>query len=190
MKYGFILALVVVMLLGLSENAVIGVVFKGEAGGIARFILAILCLIAFAVTWFVSTVLFIGIAQKQTFLIVLGVMGTVPVLATAGINIYRSLATYRAFTDADNPQTSPERLSELVAFQLGARSRQLENRIASHAKTPASALRELFQRGHTGTLVSLARNPNTPPDILMKLSRSAERPVVEALKANPNWKTQ
>ena len=187
MKYGFILALVVATLLGLSENAVIGEVFKGQAVGLARFILLILCLIAFAVTWLVSAILFIGIAKKQRMLLVLGVIGTVPVLATAGINVYRSLATYRAFTDAANPSTPPKRLSELVAFQLGTRRSQLDNRIASHPKTPATALRELFQRGDTGTWVCLARNPNTPPDILMKLSRSGDRPVVDALKNNPNW---
>ena len=76
----------------------------------------------------------------------------------------------RALEDASSRATSAGRLSELVHFDGIQAGYQLDNRLASHPNTPPEALRELSQRrDQTGTQMLLARNPNTPVDVLQRL---------------------
>lgn len=95
----------------------------------------------------------------------------------------------RALADAADPATSPERLVELVHFRGAQAGYELDNRIASNPQTPATALRLLYQRQNIGTLMCLARNPNTPPDILDELSAYEDELIQQSLSQNPKRPT-
>jgi hypothetical protein len=82
---------------------------------------------------------------------------------------WKYFAAADALADASRPSTPPARLHQLVHFSGIQAGYELDNRIAAHPNTPIEALRELHARGNMGTLMTLARNPNTPPDILHKL---------------------
>jgi hypothetical protein len=93
---------------------------------------------------------------------------------------------YRALDAASNPETSPERLRALVNFKGIQAGYELDNRLASHPKTPPDALRRLHDRpDQVGTELCLARNPNTPIDVLEELVRHEDEWVQKSLEQNP-----
>ena len=94
----------------------------------------------------------------------------------------------QALLDAANPSTSGDRLVELVDFNGLKAGYELDNRIASHPKTPATALRRLYERNNSGTLMCLARNPNTPADILAKLAQEEDELIQQSLSKNPQYR--
>ncbi len=95
-----------------------------------------------------------------------------------------------ALTDAAAASTSPDRLHELASFNGIQAGYELDNRIASNPNTNPDTLRVLYGRGQAGTEMCLARNPNTPDDILGELATrdgDGSRYIVDALKRNPRY---
>ncbi len=72
---------------------------------------------------------------------------------------------------------------------------ELDNRIATNPKTPPELLRKLYGHHNLGTLMILARRPDTPEDILQAMvdhdleeaGHDLENKWIrKALKLNPN----
>jgi hypothetical protein len=98
-------------------------------------------------------------------------------------------AAHTALVDAADSSTSPERLRELVNAEIGL-GYELHNRIANNSSTPVQVLESLYGiEGQIGTDLTLARNPNTPNHILIKLSKRHDsgwrKNIVNALQNNP-----
>ncbi len=80
-------------------------------------------------------------------------------------------ALRQALSDASNPITSPTRLRSLIGYKTGF-GYEIDNRLASNPATPVDVLRLLHKiPNQIGTEISLARNPNTPDDILLDLAK-------------------
>ena len=96
-----------------------------------------------------------------------------------------------ALLDAQDPETSPERLRALVGYETGF-GYEIDNRIASNPNTPADVLRSLHGKpDQVGTEMSLARNPNTPDDILLDLAKRGDdwkKYIQDSLEANPRYR--
>jgi hypothetical protein len=75
-----------------------------------------------------------------------------------------------ALVEARDPGTSPERLLQLASFRGIQAGYELDNRIASNSSASHETLKLLYDRGELGTLMVLARNPETPHDILQLLA--------------------
>lgn len=91
-----------------------------------------------------------------------------------------------ALTQAANPHTSPARLGQLVHYFGIQAGYELDNRITANPNTPEQSLRELYWRGNTGTLMTLAANPHTPKDLLEQLAQSDDESIRKNLAGNPN----
>ena len=124
----------------------------------------------------------------------LGIVCLLPLLFIGGctINSMVELKQIRtALLDAQDPETSPERLRALVGYETGF-GYEIDNRIASNPNTPADVLRSLHGKpDQVGTEMSLARNPNTPDDILLELARRDDdwkKYIQDSLEANPRYK--
>lgn len=75
-----------------------------------------------------------------------------------------------ALVDAANPSTSAERLRKLAESDRNV-GYELQNRLAKNPNTPADVLQMLFmQNAAMSTQLILARNPNTPNQVLISLS--------------------
>ncbi len=65
---------------------------------------------------------------------------------------------------------------------------QLDNDLACHPNASPTLLRTLYSKGQLGTDLCLARNPNTPSDILLGLSASDNEWIQKALADNPEYR--
>lgn len=101
---------------------------------------------------------------------------------------YQYVRGANALAVASNASTSPDRLRKLVHFNGIQAGYELDNRVASHANTPADALQTLFERGNAGTLMCLGRNPHTPAGVLEQLFKSPDEWVRRSLDDNPTLK--
>jgi len=92
-----------------------------------------------------------------------------------------------ALADAQNPDTEPARLRELIGYETGF-GYEIDNRLASNPNSPVDLLRDLHGKLYQqGTEMCLARNPNTPDDILMELMRSEDKWIRESLQSNSKY---
>jgi hypothetical protein len=93
-----------------------------------------------------------------------------------------------ALVEARNPGTSPERLHQLASFGGIQAGYELDNRIASNSSASHETLQLLYDRGELGTLMVLARNPETPGDILQLLAEHhlQNEWIRRSLKGNPS----
>lgn len=92
-----------------------------------------------------------------------------------------------ALSDAQNSETEPARLRDLVGYQTGF-GYEIDNRIASNPNTPVDVLRDLHGKPYQqGTEMCLARNPNTPDDILANLMKSDDKWIQQSLESNPRY---
>lgn len=104
---------------------------------------------------------------------------------------FRYCEARAALVDASAPTTSPERLRELVDFDGIQAGYELDNRIASNPSSPPDVLGLLHARpDQIGTEMSLARNPNTPDDILREFANRDgvwSQHLSDSLKRNPRY---
>ncbi|MGN6546396.1 MAG: hypothetical protein ACTHK7_15185 [Aureliella sp.] len=95
-----------------------------------------------------------------------------------------------ALRDSADPHTSPNRLRELANFS-GGPGYEIDNRIAKNPNSPPDVLRSLHGRpDQTGTEMCLAMNPHTPDDVLLELSNRNDewsKSILDALKRNPRY---
>lgn len=93
----------------------------------------------------------------------------------------------QTLAEARDVATSPARLRELLSFtdDIGY---ERDNRIATNPHSPPEVLRQLYQRKNEGTLMILARRPDTPDDVLQAIADHdlSNDWIREALKSNPN----
>ncbi len=104
---------------------------------------------------------------------------------------FTNLARMRsALLDSANPNTNPDRLRELASY-TGGPGYEIDNRIAKNPNTPSDVLRSLHGRpDQVGTEMCLAANPNTPDDILVELSHRNDewaKYIHDALRRNPKY---
>lgn len=114
---------------------------------------------------------------------------TIVLIGHAAHTVKSSIEINTALVDAADSSTSPERLRELVNAEISL-GYELHNRIANNSSTPAQVLESLYGiEGQIGTDLTLARNPNTPNHILIKLSKRHDsgwrKNIVNALQNNP-----
>lgn len=92
--------------------------------------------------------------------------------STGFANLYQIRS---ALLDSANPKTDAARLRELANFKNGP-GYEIDNRIAKNPNTPPDVLRSLHGRpDQVGTEMCLAANPNTPDDILHSIAKLAEK---------------
>jgi len=93
-----------------------------------------------------------------------------------------------ALAEARDPETSADRLDQLAHFDGIQAGYELDNRIANNSSTSDETLRMLYQRGELGTLMILARNPETPDDILQRLADEhlQNEWIRKSLEGNPS----
>ena len=125
-------------------------------------------------------------------------MGVVLLLAWIhGISTERSKLQTRqqALAEARDSSTSPARLEQLLQFAVTLDDYEFDNRIATNPNTPSELMRKLYGRHHRGSVMILARRPDTPEDILQAIvDHELEEPghdlenkwIRKALKLNPN----
>ncbi|RUO80372.1 hypothetical protein CWI84_07005 [Idiomarina tyrosinivorans] len=103
---------------------------------------------------------------------------TVVALALVGFSVKTTVDTLQintALLDAANPDTPTERLRELAQSHLNV-GYELQNRLAKNPNTPADVLQALFTENTAmSTRLILASNPNTPNSVLISLSESHPR---------------
>lgn len=101
----------------------------------------------------------------------------------------------QALAEARDPSTSPARLEQLLLFADIQDGYELDNRIAANPNTTPEILRRLYGRHQLGTLMTLARSPETPEDILQamvdhdlaRVNQDFENEWIrKCLKKNPN----
>lgn len=112
-------------------------------------------------------------------------------LAAIGWSSFRYFEGRRALVDAASIATSPDRLNKLATFNGIQAGYELDNRIASNTNTRPDTLRALHGRpDQLGTELCLARNPNTPADILHELAAGKGKwanYIADSLKRNPKY---
>ena len=122
--------------------------------------------------------------NKRTKTVIFGIL----VLASIAWTSNRVIELKRvgvALTDAQNPETEPARVRELIGYETGF-GYEIDNLLASNPNSPVDLLRALHGKPHQqGTEICLARNPNTPDDILLNLMKSEDKWILESLQSNP-----
>lgn len=78
-----------------------------------------------------------------------------------------------AYAEAADPKTSPERLAELTHYDGTQVGYRLSVLLAANPNSTPYVLRQVFDAKEAR--YELARNPRTPPDVLVKLLDSGER---------------
>jgi hypothetical protein len=139
-------------------------------------------------TFFLCLILVYGslaVLSKKNYVIATILFGAfLFIWGCTGNTLFRYSEIRTALTDAANPTTSPERLSELIGFPTGF-GYEIDNRIASNPNSTEEILRTLSKKDQLGTLMCLARNPNTPDDVLAELSKNPDKWIQQSLENNP-----
>ena len=142
---------------------------------IGTFLLCFVLVYASLVIWRAKRH-FVAVPLFASFLLISGCTGN---------TLLRYSVIRTALADAANPATSSERLRELIGFPTGF-GYEIDNRIASNPSSDEESLRILFRKDEEGTLVCLARNPNTPKDLLEELKLNPAEWIQRSLATNPN----
>ncbi|MDP3087513.1 MAG: hypothetical protein Q8M99_04900 [Methylotenera sp.] len=86
-----------------------------------------------------------------------------------------------------NPNCSADTLARI--YRTHSHPDYYFQTLASNANTPAEILREIYQKPRTitGLDIWFAKNPATPADILLTLSKTKDTNVIQSLLQNPNF---
>lgn len=168
-----------------------------ETGSDPQTPIGILFLMAAAAYWLVFGCLVAGLLfLKQTDgrRTVAGILLLLGWAYSIRLDTWKVQSQQQALIEARVPATSPNRLEHLLELAAPREGYLLDNRIAAHPNATPAVLRSLYARHRGGTIMVLARNPNSPEDILRSivdydLTRSdheAENEAIrESLEKNP-----
>ncbi len=129
-------------------------------------------LVAKLLYWFVGGAVAVGVlffAWKPRWRIMLGVVLLLGWGYGIHMETWKIQLKQQALAESRDPSTSPKRLEQLLQFPDNMGGYELDNRIAANPHSPPELLRELYYRQNSGTLMILARRPDTPEDVLQAM---------------------
>lgn len=130
---------------------------------------------------YIATEVFLQSKRSRAYAL-LPLCGFLFVAGCTGNTLREHSSARAALLDAADPSTSAARLSELIGYQSGF-GYEVDNRIAKHPNATPDILRALSARPNQGgTLMVLARNPNTPEDVIIALAKNPDKLLQEVLK--------
>ena len=166
------LAVILGMILLVVLRATSEVALMREFGSDPQMPIWIMFLVAKLVYWgfaggVVAGVLFF---EKPRWRILMGVILLLGWTYAIRMEGWKAKISQQALAEARNPATTPVRLGQLFEFAGTQDSGyELDNRIATHPHATPELLRKLYGRHNLGTLMILARRPDTPEDILQAI---------------------
>lgn len=170
------------------ESSITRLVPNDAQGGLWVAYSAVMSTATFIAGCFIAYHLLIALKQRKPVAAALMSLMFIGIVVWTANTLHNLAQRRTALTDAANPKTRPERLHALIGFPTGF-GYEIDNRIALNPNTSVEALRILYKKtDQHGTLTCLARNPNTPDDILDGLSKSGDTWILQSLKLNPKYK--
>lgn len=184
--------IVLVVLRGTSELALMR-----ESGSDAQMPIWIMFLLAKLVYGVFAGGVVAGVLffEKLRWRIIMGVILLLGWTYAIRMESWKTQLSQQYLAEAKNPTTSSVRLGQLFQFPGTQDSGyELDNRIASNPQATPELLRQLYGRHNLGTLMILARRPDTPEDILQamidhdltRVNQGSENEWIrKSLKLNP-----
>lgn len=152
--------------------------------GLSLLYVLAIAIIVFLVVWGV----FYCVLHMRSILRILFLTVFLGICLYQAIEVQKIIMIDAILRQAESLEIKPERLAEIEGHDTLYFGTQLDNRLASNPNSTPELLIKLYAKNQSGTNLSLARNPNTPAFILKKLSDSEDKLIREALSKNPSYK--